>query len=127
MARERIHGAAEDTAREVAKPVALALCLISLYAVFHAAFLIPASEWDDRLWKALELLPVAAGICWVSGLLFRESEHSKSGRDEPEHRPAITATLPMQLFGWATALMLVFFAVAWYLETYCIFYRDIRY
>ena len=30
---------------EVAKPVTLISCILSLFAVFHTAFLAPSSEW----------------------------------------------------------------------------------
>jgi hypothetical protein len=35
-------------------------------------------------------------------------------------------TLPVQIFCWAVCLMLAFFAASWYLETHCIFYKDVR-
>jgi hypothetical protein len=31
------------------------------------------------------------------------------------------------MFCWAAAVMVVLFVVSWYLETYCVFYRDIRF
>jgi hypothetical protein len=31
------------------------------------------------------------------------------------------------MFCWAASIMLVLFVVSWYLETYCVFYRDVRY
>jgi hypothetical protein len=36
-------------------------------------------------------------------------------------------TLPMQIFFWATGIMVGLFVVSWYLETYVIFYRDVRF
>ena len=33
----------------------------------------------------------------------------------------------MRVFFWTTGVMLVLFLLAWYLETHCIFYRDVRY
>jgi hypothetical protein len=102
---------------EVAKPVALGLCLLSLLAVFHAAFLVPATGFEQRIWDSVMLLSLAAGICLSSGLIFRESERRGA---------TLASTLPVQLFCWGAGLMLVLFVASWYLETYCIFYRDMR-
>lgn len=107
---------------EVAKPVALLLCMLSLYAVFHTAFLIPASDLHDRIWDSLELLTLAAGISLISGLIFRESA-PKSSPDNAE----ITDTLPIQMFCWASSAMFLLFILSWYLENHCIFYRDVRF
>jgi hypothetical protein len=51
-------------------------------------------------------------------MLFREQT-----RDGIE---PVTRTLPVQIFCWAVCLMLVLFLASWYLETYCIFYKDVR-
>jgi hypothetical protein len=104
---------------ELAKPAALLLCLLSLYAVFHTAFLVPAIDLQDRIDDSLLLLLVAAGISVTSGLLFRDAAPAASSST------TLIATLPMKIFCWAAAAILVLFAVSWYLETYCIFYRDI--
>jgi hypothetical protein len=55
-------------------------------------------------------------------LIFCEAPsglHSSSNR--------LTSTLPVQMFCWASSAMLVLFILSWYLETYCIFYRDVRF
>ena len=109
---------------ELAKPVALLLCLLSLYALFHTAFLstgnpellLPNQALHDRIADSLLLFGLSAGICIVSGLLFRE--------DASEPHLSLSATLPLQLFYWATGIMLLLFIVSWYLETYCVFYRS---
>lgn len=103
---------------EAAKPIAVALCMISLCAVFNAVFLVPASDLEQRTWNTVVLLSLTAGICLASGMIFRES--TESGTDP------LLRTLPVQLFCWAVSLMLVLFLVSWYLETHCIFYRDVR-
>src|SRR5271168_3140136 len=103
---------------EVAKPVTLLLCILSLYAVFHTAFLIPGRTVEERVWDSLGLLALAAGISVVSGLIFREGEHAGV---------RLGGTLPMQIFVWATGIMVVLFVVSWYLESYVIFYRDVRF
>jgi hypothetical protein len=104
---------------DIAKPFALLLCILSLYADFHVAFLIPASELRDRIHGGLVFLLIAAGISILSGLLFRESP--------TERGSALISTLPMRIFCWASTGMLVLFGVSWYIETYCIFYRNLSY
>jgi hypothetical protein len=111
---------------DVAKPVALLICLLSLYALFHTAFLVPGSldllvpgpALHDRIIDSLILLGLSAGICIVSGFLFREAAIGP--------QPSLLSTLPLQVFYWAVGAMLLLFVASWYLETYCIFYRDTR-
>ncbi|HEX4651456.1 MAG TPA: hypothetical protein VH250_08120 [Granulicella sp.] len=107
-----------STLVEIAKPITLLLCILSLYAVFHTAFLIPGRTVHDRLWDSLDLLVLAAGISVVSGLIFREGE--------PEEI-RLSGTLPVQIFVWATGIMVGLFVASWYLESYVIFYRDVRF
>jgi hypothetical protein len=106
---------------EVAKPISLALCIVSLYAVFHGAFLHPDGELGQKIWDSLGRLALAAVISLVSGLIFREEMTGQSG-----HQVRLREMLPLQIFFWASGLMLVLFVVCWYLETYCVFYRDVR-
>jgi cation transport ATPase len=107
---------------EFARPVTLVFCILSLYAVFHTAFLSLTQDVDQRLFDSLALLALAAGISVVSGLIFREATQNPIAPT-----PRLTATLPVQMFCWAAAVMVVLFVVSWYLETYCVFYRDIRF
>jgi hypothetical protein len=107
---------------ELAKPVILLLCLLSLLVVFHTLFfsiedphliLQPHKAFDDRILDSLLLLAISAGICTLSGLIFREAE--------PYPHPSLATTLPMQLFYWAAGIMFVLFFLAWFLETHYIF------
>jgi hypothetical protein len=107
---------------EVAKPIALLLCLLSLCAVFHTAFLVPASDLHQTILDSLELLLLAAGISLVGGFIFCES-----ATVSPTNSKRIMTTLPVQVFCWAATTMLLLFVCCWYLESHCIFYRDIRY
>lgn len=104
--------------QELAKPVALLLCMISLCAVFYTAFLVPAGDLEQRTWDTLVLLSLSAGICLSGGMIFREP-----ARDGAE---PLLRTLPVQVFCWASCLLLTLFAASWYLETHCIFYKDVR-
>jgi hypothetical protein len=107
---------------ELAKPVALLLCLLSLFAVFHTLFLSiedphlllqPHQAFVDRIIDSTLLLALSAGICLLSGLIFREAE--------PYPHPSLATTLPLQIFYWAATIMLVLFFLAWFLETHYIF------
>jgi cation transporter-like permease len=106
---------------EVARPVTLIFCILSLSSVFNVAFLVPSIDMRQRIRDSLVLLALAAVISLISGLIFRDSNH------EPEAGTRLAATLPIQMFCWAASIMLVLFVVSWYLETYCVFYRDVRY
>src|ERR1700749_4940412 len=106
---------------ELAKPIALMLCMISLFGVFHTAFLVPASDLQQRISTGLERLALAAGISLISGMIFWKPA---SGASEDGDR--FWGTLPMRIFIWTTAAMFIFFIASWYLESHCIFYRDVR-
>ena len=101
---------------ELIKPVALAICLISLCAVFQVVFLTPDLDVDQIGWQAAMLLSLAAGIAISSGMLFLPDEARGVG--------ACFRTLPVQIFCWAVGTMLVMFVAARYLETHCIFLKD---
>jgi len=96
---------------EIARPIALLLCILSLCAVFHAAFLVPASDLHQKISSSVQLLALAAGISLVSGMIF----------NQPPHATRLMSTLPMQLFCWATGVMVILFLAAWYLESNSIF------
>jgi hypothetical protein len=103
---------------ELAKPVALVLCMVSLCALFYSAFLVPASGVEQRGWHSVVMLSLAAAICLTSGMLFRES-----AEDDAE---SLLRTLPVQMFCWAVAVMVVLFFASWYLETHYVLYKDVR-
>ncbi len=107
---------------EIAKPVALLLCLLSLYAVFHTLFLSiedphlilqPHQAFTDRIVDSLLLLALSAAISTLGGLIFREAE--------PEPRSSLATTLPLLVFYWAAGIMTALFFLAWFLETHYIF------
>jgi hypothetical protein len=101
---------------ELIKPVALALCMISLCAVFQVVFLAPDLDVEQRCWQALMLLSLSAGISISSGMIFLGHEARGIG--------GCFRTLPVQIFCWAVGTMLVMFVAALYLETHCIFLKD---
>lgn len=116
---------------ELARPVALLLCILSLYAVFHTAFLVPATGLEQTIWNSLQLLAVAAGISLVSGLIFLEPPSDAEIAPMPGQRlngTRLVATLPMQLFCWTTIAIVALFLAAWYLGSQCPFdCRDHRF
>jgi hypothetical protein len=75
---------------ELAKFASLLLSILSLDAVFHSAFLEPASDLQQRLLPSLELLMLAAAICLASGAIF----------------------------WWASGVMALLFCLAWLLNLY---------
>jgi hypothetical protein len=107
---------------ELAKPVALLLCLLSLYAVFHTLFfsmedphllLQPHRAFDDRILDSLLLLVLSGVISLLGGIICREAE--------PYPHPPLATTLPLLIFYWATGIMAALFFAAWFLETHYIF------
>ena len=107
---------------EIARPITLISCILSLYAVFHVAFLDPSLDFHQRIYDSLGLLAVAAVLCVIAGWIF----HAPM-RGTRTGRASIATTLPLQMFFWASGAMLVLFLLSWYLRTNCIFYRDIRF
>jgi len=116
-----------STLLELAKPVALLLSLLSLYAVFHTLFfsvedphpfLQPHQAFRDRIIDSILLLTLSAGISVLGGFIFREAE--------PDPHPSLAATLPLQLFYWATGIMTALFFLAWFLESHYIFSPSIH-
>lgn len=106
---------------EIARPVALLFCILSLYAVFHAAFLVPASDLHQKILESLTLLALSAGISLAGGLTFTEPTSENT-----DHPQGIMHTLPMQLFCWGTAIIAILFLLSWYLESFYVLYKDPR-
>ena len=112
---------------ELAKPLTLLFSILSLYGVFHTAFLLPAREVDQRIIESFPLLVLAAAICLLSGLIFREAPEDRNTSSARLSSARLMNTFPVQIFCWAAGLMFILFLVSWYLESHCIFYRDIRF
>jgi hypothetical protein len=107
---------------EIARLVTLLSSMLSLYAVFHTAFLVPWLDLQQRICESLALLMLAAAVSMVSGFFFR---HATQGHRIDNGR--LVTTLPVRVFFWASGTMVILFVVSWYLETYCVFYRDVRF
>lgn len=107
-----------DVLVEAAKPMALVLCMAALCTVFSAAFLDPTVDANQATRDLLALFGLAAGICAASGMLFCDGVDGRPG--------AVMRTLPVQMFLWAAGVMAVMYLASGYLETHCVFYRDVR-
>lgn len=107
---------------EFAKLGALLLCMLSIYIVFRTLFLSiedphvflqPPQIFTNRIQDALLLIGVSAAVSFLGGIIFRESE--------PQPHPSLAATLPLQIFSWATSIMLTLFFLARFIETHYVF------
>lgn len=97
---------------ELGKFGSLLVSILSLAALFHTAFLMPAS-FEERSLACLELFALSAGACWLSGWMFCRWERQAGVR----HGGVITS-FPMKLFWWTSGMIGLLFAGSWYLETY---------
>jgi hypothetical protein len=98
---------------ELAKFASLLLSILSLDAVFHAAFLEPATHFEQRLVPAFEMLLLSAAVCLLSGLVFRAWD-VRVGRREG----TIAGSLPMLLFWWGSGIIILLFFTGWLLNHY---------
>ncbi len=106
---------------ELAKPDTLLSCILSLLAVFHAAFLGPSIDIHQRIWDSVAMLVLADGISLISGLVFCD------GLRDHRASASLANTFPVQIFCWAAGGMIVLFLLSWYLETHFILYKDVRF
>ena len=95
---------------EVAKAIALSICILSLYWATMSAFFESGSQWQERMWLALFKLLAAAAICFYSGMIF-----SWPSKTNPDAFQRLTSTMPVRLFFWAAACIAVLFVLSWYL------------
>jgi len=112
----------ESALIEFAKLAALLLCMLSLYAIFRTLFLSVENPrpilqspqlFTKRALAALRLITLSGVISFLGAIIFRESE--------PDPHPSLASTLPIQVFSWATSIMLVLFFLAWFVETHYVF------
>ena len=108
--------------RELLKPVALVMCILSQYAVFQAAFLDPAKDVRHRLLEALAMSGLAGVISLLGGWIFQDVGAAKIRSDM-----RLAKTLPVQMYCWCSAGMAVLFAVAWYIESNAAFESHVQY
>lgn len=98
---------------ELGKFISLLGSLLCLCALFHAAFLIPANTFEQRLLSLLQMLMFAAGVSLASGWIFYYQER-RAGMQPT----SIASTFPMKVFWWTAAIILGLFLFAWFLQVY---------
>lgn len=98
----------------IAKLVALALSILSLYVLLSHALFVPGSSWGDRLLDGVGTLGLAGCVCFASGLIFEIPDR----KYDPEPTPRLTRTLPVRLFFWGVGVMAVMFLLSWFLAVY---------
>ena len=101
---------------ELIKPVALVVCLLSLFAVFRVLFFSPELDLEQVGWQSAMLLSLAAGIAISSGMIFLPDGARGVGN--------CLRTLPVQLFCWGVGIMAVMFVAAQYCEAHCIIVKN---
>lgn len=98
---------------DLARAATLVLSILSLYWVMLSAFFVPGTQWQERLELCAIRLAVAAMVCCASGLLFAHPSPAASAPRDP-----LVSTLPVRLFFWGLAAMVLLFLVSWYIEEY---------
>jgi hypothetical protein len=98
---------------ELSRALSFLLCILSLYWAMISAFFVPGSGFEERLTLACFRLGIAAAVCFFSGLLFSLPTSVRRRRYQP-----LTSTLPVQLFLWTAAAILLLFLGSWYFATY---------
>ena len=98
---------------DLAKFASLLLSILSLDALFHAAFLAPATHFEQRLLPSLDMLALSAAVCLGGGYIFRAWDQRAGKRGA-----TIARSLPMLIFWWGAGLIALLFSLAWILESY---------
>jgi hypothetical protein len=102
---------------ELAKFASLLLSILSLDALFHAAFLEPGDHLEHRLMPALERLLIAAAVCLASGWIFRQWDRRVDPKAGMGAGPVVSS-FPMLLFWWGSGIMALLFVARWLIERY---------
>jgi len=88
--------------------------MLSLYAVLESAFFVPGSDWLERLNLSL----AEDRHCGLRLLCQRDSVCIGRARKVQRAICRSRPTLPVQLFFWAMAGVVILFVVSSYLEVY---------
>src|SRR5580692_11342105 len=89
---------------DLTKALSFFACIVVVYhAAIHTLF-VPGARWEERLAFALLKLALAACVCFLSGIVFTWPTRTK-----PDHGLALSATLPVRFFYWASAAIAVLF------------------
>ena len=88
---------------DIGRALSFFLSILSLYGVLEGAFFVPGSDWLERLNLSLLRIAIAACVCFASGMLFALPSAKYESSDAP-----LTSTLPVQLFFWTMAGVVIF-------------------
>jgi hypothetical protein len=94
---------------DLGRALTFLLSILSLYALVDTAFFVTATTWQQRLLASIARVVLAACVSFVSGLLF----HLHTNPNIP-----ISRTLPVRIFLWTLAAVIVLFTLAWLLDAY---------
>ncbi|HVZ82910.1 MAG TPA: hypothetical protein VG893_04490 [Terracidiphilus sp.] len=99
---------------DLARAFSFFLSIVAIYAAAIGAFFVPGTRIEERIFLTLLRLGFAACICLLSGLFFA---WPASARPQPTHT-ALISTLPVRLFLWSLAAIVLLFLASWYLASY---------
>jgi len=71
-------------------------------------------------------LLLAVGAALVGALVF-QTNGQVGGRNRAGHSVSLIEAFPVKVFCWAIGGIALLFLLSWYLETHCIFYKDVRF
>lgn len=94
---------------DLGRALTFLLSILSLYALIDTAFFVTATSWQQRLLASITRVVLAACVSFFSGLLF----HFHTNPNVP-----ISRTLPVRIFLWTLAAIIVLFTLAWLLDAY---------
>jgi len=98
---------------ELGKAISLIASILALYAAGFSAFFVPGTRWEERIFLAFSHIAIAAGVCFLSGLLF-------AWRPQPQPTQSLLQTLPVQIFFCGLVAIVLLFLASWYLAVYYI-------
>ena len=109
---------------ELGKILSFFLSILSLYPIVGSAFFVPGTHWEQRIVMTLVKIAFAGCVCFASGMFFLPPPASDRipGVRHPElDRPLtdrLLETMPVRMFLWTLAGVVVLFALSWYIEEY---------
>jgi hypothetical protein len=98
---------------EIGKAISFFLSILSLYPIVGSAFFVPGTRWEDRLTMSLLKVAMAGCVCLASGLFFCQSPSAGNSLTD-----RLMRTLPVKMFLWTLAGVVLLFFVSWYIEEY---------
>jgi len=94
---------------DLGKALSFFTCIVVIYHAAIYTFFVPGVKWEERLAMALLKLSLAACVCALSGMVFTWPTQTN-----PDRGLGLSATLPVRLFYWSSAVIAVLFLSSWY-------------